>query len=293
MQETFQKIAQSKMFGNFITVIIVIAGAIVGLETEESIVLRFGDILHIFDKIILAIFIAEVVIKIGAQGKKPWNYFKDGWNIFDFSIVVAALMPFGGSSVAVLRLFRLLRVLRLVTAIPKLQLLVNALLKSIPSMGYVSVLLMLLFYVYAVAGVIFFSKNDPVYFGDIGASLITLFRIVTLEGWSEILYIEMRGCASFGYDDMKELCTHSQAQPIIAVIYFVSYILVGTMVLLNLFIGVIMNGMEEAKEETDELNAQELSNEDKKAHDLIKELKTKLHDAQELMSKIERSTKIK
>jgi voltage-gated sodium channel len=191
----------------------------------------------------------EVVLKIGAEGRRPWRYFADPWNVFDFAIVAACLLPFSGSAVTVLRLLRLLRVLKLVRALPKLQILVSALLKSIPSMAYVGIMLSLLFYVYSVAGVFFFSANDPIHFGDLPISALTLFRVVTLEGWTEMLYINMYGCNRFGYEGFPEACTAPEAMPLLATAYFVSFVMVGTMVVLNLFVGVIMNGMEEAQQE--------------------------------------------
>jgi len=151
-----------------------------------------------------------------------------------------------------LRLLRLLRVLKLVKALPKLQMLVNALLRSIPSMGYVSLLLLLLFYIYAVAAVTFFGENDPVHFKDLQTAMLSLFRVVTLEDWTDIMYINMYGCANYGYDGIIEKCTNSNAYPIGAALFFVSFVLLGTMIVLNLFIGVIMTGMDEAKRSMDE-----------------------------------------
>ena len=157
MFEKFKEIAEAKWFQNTVTNAILVAGILVGIATYEKFSLKHQGILELLNKIVLGIFIIEIVVKMLAEGKKPWNYFKDAWNVFDFVIVAAAFMPFGGSSVATLRLLRLLRVLKLVKALPKLQMLVGALLKSIPSMGYVSILLLLLFYIYAVAGVFFFG----------------------------------------------------------------------------------------------------------------------------------------
>lgn len=244
-----KKIAESKWFQNSITIAIIIAGILVGIATYTEFAERHHVLLELLNKIILWIFVAEVVIKMVAEGKKPWRYFNDGWNVFDFIIVAAAFMPFGGSSVAVLRLLRLLRVLKLVKALPKLQLLVNALLKSIPSMGYVSILLLLLFYIYAVAAVFFFGANDPIHFENLQMSMLSLFRVVTLEDWTDVMYISMYGCENYGYDGNMNLCTNSSAHPIGAAIFFVSFVLFGTMIILNLFIGVIMNGMDEAREE--------------------------------------------
>lgn len=282
MVQLCKKIAESKWFQNFITLAIIIAGILVGIATYSEFSQKYHTILEVANKVVLWIFVAEVIIKMVAEGKKPWRYFNDGWNVFDFIIVAAAFMPFGGSSIAVLRLLRLLRVLKLVKALPKLQLLVSALLKSIPSMGYVSILLLLLFYIYAVAAVFFFGANDPIHFENLQMSMLSLFRVVTLEDWTDVMYINMYGCENYGYDGNMDLCTNSSASPIGAAIFFVSFVLLGTMIILNLFIGVIMNGMDEARDEANEMDKSDagstLSN--------VQELETKLSEMQALVIKL-------
>jgi len=247
MQLALRRVVESNRFQNFVTGVIVAAGIVVGLETYPSLVDSHGWLLHGADRIILWIFVAEIAIKVGAEGRAPWRFFHDPWNVFDFIIVAGALLPFEGNAITVVRLLRLLRVLRLVHVLPKLQILVTALIKSIPPMAYVTLLLLLVFYVYAVAGVFLFGANDPVHFTSLEMSMLSLFRIVTLEGWVDILYINMHGCALYGYDSNPVIaCTDSQASPVVAVVYFVSFVLMGTMIILNLFIGVILNSMDEA-----------------------------------------------
>ena len=114
-------------------------------------------------------------------------------------------------------------------------------------MGYVSVLLFLLFYIYSVAAVFFFGKNDPVHFADLQTSFLTMFRVVTLEDWTDVMYINMFGCENYGYGGSEVHCVASQGNPLFAALFFVSFVLLGTMIFLNLFIGVIMNGMDEAR----------------------------------------------
>ncbi len=226
-----RQIADSSWFQQTVTIVIILAGVLVGLETYPHLVAAYGDWMHLADKIILGIFVAEIVVKMGAEGKTPWKYFRDPWNVFDFTIVTLSFLPIAGQAIVVLRLIRLLRVLRLVRALPKLQLLVGALLKSLPSMGYVGLLLFILFYVYAVAGTFLFGHHDPGHFGTLQRSFLTLFETVTLEGWVDVLNVQM------------------EVRPVAAVLFFLSFILLGTMIMLNLFIGVIMNGMQEAQSE--------------------------------------------
>ncbi len=248
--EFFAKIARSKAFNNFILVTILAAAVVVGLQTYGDKLAAWQGLLEKLDLIILLIFTFELVVKVLAEGAHPLRYFKDNWNIFDFLIVaicwLAHFVPgMNAGFVAVIRLARVLRVLRLINALPQLRLLVDAMLKSIPSMGYVGVLLGVLFYIYAAMGVFLFGQNDPVYFGNLQRAMVTLFQIVTLEGWADIMYGNVYGCNHPVYG--REDCTHPNAMGVWAVIYFISFVLIGTMVVLNLFIGVIMNSMDEAR----------------------------------------------
>jgi voltage-gated sodium channel len=168
--------------------------------------------------------------------------------VFDFTIVAVCFLPMDGQYAAVLRLARVLRVLRLVTTVPRLQLLVGALLKSIPSMVYVSVLLSILFYIYGVIGTFLFGKHDPVHFGSLGASMLSLFQTVTMEGWVDLMAIQLYGHDYVAGQPATAVSTgHGPA----AILYFVSFILLGTMIMLNLFIGVIMKSMSEVEAENE------------------------------------------
>jgi voltage-gated sodium channel len=247
--ERCRRLAAAKAFQNFILVVILAAGVLVGLETYPSITRRHGGTLHTLDWLIIGIFTFEIAVKVVAEWPKPWRFFRDGWNIFDFVVVAVCFLPFHAQYVAVLRLARLLRVIRLVRALPDLQVLVTALLKSLPSMLYIGLLLGLLFYLYGVLGTFLFAQNDPIHFGTLHTTLLTLFGNVTLEGWIDVMNINIEGCAAVGYEDTPELCRRSTPQPIAAVVYFCSFVVIGTMVVLNLFIGVITNSMEGAREE--------------------------------------------
>ena len=140
-----KRLVESDWFHHGIVAVIVLAGIVAGLETSPAIMERHGALLLAMDKVILGIFVLEALVKMAAYGRRPWLYFADGWNVFDFLIVVVCLLPVGGPFAAVLRLARALRLLRLVSTLPKLQLLVGALLRSLSAMGYVGLLLVLLF----------------------------------------------------------------------------------------------------------------------------------------------------
>ena len=228
MTRAIKRIVEANAFHHVIVGVIVLAGAVAGLETSPSIMSRHGSTLLALDRVILGVFVVEALLKISAQGRRPWRYFADGWNVFDFLIVVMCLLPAAGPFAAVLRLARALRLLRLVSALPKLQLLVGALLKSLSGMGYVSLLLALLFYIYAVAGTHLFGVNDPKHFGSLPAALLSLFRLVTLDNWTDLFAAQV-----------------AHVPPVKVAIYFVTFIVLGTMIILNLFIGIIMNSMSE------------------------------------------------
>ncbi|HMT11544.1 MAG TPA: ion transporter [Ignavibacteria bacterium] len=249
MANIFRSITESKAFQSFIVMVILAAGVIVGLETYPGLMAVHGDLLHLLDHIVLYIFVAEILMKMLAKGSKPWEFFYDGWNVFDFIIVAVCFLPIGGAYIAGLRLARILRGFRLVSALPKLQVLVGALLKSIPSMSYVGILLFLLFYIYAVIGTFMFGLNDPIHFGSLQASMMTLFKTITLEGWIDFMNIQYYGSNLYGYEAFPDTVRTPSAHPIAAPVYFISFILLGTMIMLNLFIGVIINGMEETNKE--------------------------------------------
>jgi voltage-gated sodium channel len=228
------KIVHSSRFQHFVIGTIIVAGVLAGIETNAEAVAAYGPALRILDVVVLAVFILEALLKLAAHCPRPWDYFKDGWNVFDFTVIVLCLLPVDSQFAVVLRLGRTLRLLRLVSALPKLQLLVGALIKSFGSMGYVGLLLGIMFYIYAITGVHLFGGHDRENFGSLAQAFLTLFQIITLDDWRNLL-------TSAGGES-----------PAVAVIYFVSFILLGTMIMLNLFIGIIMNSMSEMHTELDE-----------------------------------------
>jgi voltage-gated sodium channel len=232
--ETTRRIVHAPWFQRFVIATIILAGVLAGIETDAATVATHGTVLRSLDAIVLGIFIIEAILKLTAHCPRPWDYFRDGWNVFDFTIIVLCLLPVGSQFAVVLRLGRTLRLLRLVSALPKLQLLVGALIKSFSSMGYVSLLLGIMFYIYAITGVHLFGGHDKEHFGSLSQALLTLFQTITLDDWKHLL------------------ASASGGSPAIAVIYFVSFILLGTMIMLNLFIGIIMNSMSEMHAELEE-----------------------------------------
>ena len=262
LPEFCRRIVEASWFTGFIITVIVFAGILVGLETSTSLVAEHGGLIDLLNNVVLAIFVAEIILKMTAACPKPWRFFNDGWNVFDFLIVAVCFLPLGASFAPVLRLFRLFRVLRLVSVIPKLQVIVSALLRCLPSMFYVTILLFMVFYIYAVAGTMLFGANDPVHFGGLWTSMLSLFRVVTLEDWTDVMYIQMFGSDVYeGYNQSIEgHPVTPKAHPLLGAFYFVSFVLVGTMIMLNLVIGVIINGMDEAQKEVADRRLHELLN---------------------------------
>lgn len=277
--ETCRKIVASPAFNQLILALIVLSGVLIGMETYPrfDVHTSIGKWLQMLQNIILVVFVAEAVIKIAAHGSKPWEYFRNPWNIFDFTIVAVSLLPFGGRQfVMVFRMARLLRALRLLTMLPRLQILVSALLKSIPALGYVGILLLLHFYIYAVMGTFLFRDNDPVRFGNLQRSMLSLFQVVTLEGWNDVLHTQMFGSKVGPTDYYPEAWQRlpesanrvPTPHPVAAPLFFVSFIMLGTMIMLNLFTGVIIGSMQEAEDQSSGKVADEVE-----AH--IKELEEK------------------
>ncbi len=267
--ETALKITKNKIFNIFIFSLILLSAILIGIETYPGISSKQRSLMEFLDKLIILFFTLEISFKILSNGKRPWNFFLDPWNVFDFIIVAVCLVPAVDTHFfAVLRILRILRILRMITFFPKLRLLISTLLKSVPSMGYIILLIAILFYVYAIVGVFAFGSADPMHFGDLHHTLVTLFKVLTLEGWTDIMNTHIYGSGS------KENMEIVSFWPFL---YFASFILVGAMIIMNLFIGVIMNSMQESQDElTQEI--QELKFQDKNSELLYSNILTKLDE---------------
>ncbi len=216
--------ARSARFQRVITTLIIINAITLGLETSRTVMAATGGFIHLLDSIILAVFVVEVLIRIGAQG---WRFFTEAWNLFDFFVVGVALVP-TTENFSVLRALRVLRVLRLVSIMPRMRRVVEALLSSLPGLGAVSAVLCLVFYVASVMATQLFGDAFPEWFGTLGHSLYSLFQIMTLESWS--MGIVRPVMVEFPY----------------AWAFFVPFILIATFTMLNLFIAVVVNAMQVA-----------------------------------------------
>lgn len=236
-----REITNNRYFNYFIFFLIFLSAVIIGIETYPGLASRYHALLSLTDRVIITLFTLEIALKIGSNGKRPWVYFSDPWNLFDFLIVAICLIPLNDTHYfAVFRILRILRIFRMITVFPKLKLIVSALLKSIPSMGYVIMLIGILFYVYAIVGVFVFGGADPLHFGDLHHAFVTLFKVLTLEGWTDIMNTHILGADGNGNQQIVSFWPF---------LYFASFIIVGAMIIMNLFIGVIMNSMDESQKE--------------------------------------------
>lgn len=219
----------------FITALIIINAVILGMETSPSIMAAAGPLIVALDSAILAVFVVEIAVRMAYR---RGAFFKDGWSLFDLAVVAIALAP-TTPGLAVLRALRVLRVLRLITVLPKLKMIVSALLSSLPGLAMIMLLQSLLFYVGAVISTKLFGSSFPEWFGTLGASLYTLFQVMTLESWSMGIV-----------RPVMEQYPYSWA-------FFVPFILIATFTMLNLFIAVIVNAMQALHEEENaEVNAE-------------------------------------
>ncbi len=224
------RLVNKAAFEYTIIALILLNGVFLGLGTSPVLAQQYGDLLHLGNQIVLGVFIVEALLKMIALAPRVDMYFRDGWNVFDFLVIVFSLIPATGEFAMVARLARLLRVLRLISAIRELRLIVAALVRSIPSVGHVMLLMSIIVYIYAIIGYQLFHEHDPMHWRSLGISVLTLFNIITLEGWTVVMENAMQ--------------LHSWAW-----IYFVSFVIAGTFVVINLFIAIIINNLDEAKAE--------------------------------------------
>jgi voltage-gated sodium channel len=254
--KALQNMIESKTFELALTCLIIINAITLGLETSPPIMAQWGPSLHLIDRILLGVFVLELVAKLFVY---RLGFFKSGWNIFDFGIIAIALIPASGP-LTVLRALRILRVLRLVTIIPSLKRVVGAMIASLPGMGSIILLLLLVFYVGGVMSTKLFQGTEPEAFGTLGRSLYTLFQLMTLDGWS-------------GEIVKPVLENHP-----FAMLFFLPFILFSAFVALNLFIGVIVGAMQSEAEASAKEEAKETIEEDRALLAEIRSLRSEIAD---------------
>lgn len=235
LRAMLHRLIDQPWFNRFILTLILLNALILGMETSATLMAQYGPLLLALDKIMLAVFVLELLLRIFVH---RLAFFKDPWSLFDFAVVAIALIPASGP-LAVLRSLRVLRVLRVLSMVPSMKRVVSALLGSLPGLASIALVLLLIYYVFAVIATKLFSAAFPEWFGSIGASFYTLFQVMTLESWS--MGISRPVMEQFPY----------------AWLFFVPFILVATFTMLNLFIAIIVNTMQTFTEEEHALERQQ------------------------------------
>lgn len=254
-KQKLHNLVESNLFTGTIITLILINAIIVGMETYPSLYQEYRPWFWTADHILLWIFTVEIALRMLAAPSFK-HFFKNSWNWFDFLIVTASHVFMGAHFVTVLRILRVLRVFRAISVIPSLRRLVDALLMTIPALGNIMLLMGIIFYIFAVIGTMLFQHTSPEYFGTLQASLLTLFQIVTLDSWGSVVMRQI----------LEELPW--------AWVYFVSFVLVGTFVVFNLFIGVIVNNVDKAENAEKEIE---------NTYDEVKELRKEIGELKELI----------
>lgn len=231
LQQRFIALRENKLFETFVIFVIIFSALLIGAKTYDipSGMLSF---LLALDWAVTLFFLAEILVRMIAEGSLR-AFFSKGWNIFDFIIVVASLIPVEDSEAALLgRLLRVFRVLRLVSIIPELRVLLNAFIQAIPRMGYVSLLMFVIFYIYAAVGSMFFHHINELLWSNITVSMLTLFRVATFEDWTDVMYETM-------------------AVYPLSWAYYLSFIFIVAFVFLNMMIGIVLETLQREHEAYD------------------------------------------
>jgi voltage-gated sodium channel len=230
-----KRIVSSNTFDWIITGVILLQAIALAIEATPAILSIGKDLelleagtFSIIQSLVIAVFIVEAALRLIAVYPRPQRYFKDPWNCFDFAIIILSVIPISGQFSTIARLVRLLRITRLVTKSNELRAIVSTLVRSIPSIFNILILLSILFFIYAIVGHHLFRNADPEHWSSFPTSLITLFQIITLEGWVNIMEPIVTGLG------------------LIYWVYFASFIVIGTFIIINLFISVIVRKSEEA-----------------------------------------------
>ena len=231
MVDYFSKIKDSRFFNIFAVSVILLAALHAGAITYD-LSSKVEPYLVFFDYAITVIFLIEIVIRLLAE-KSILNFFKNGWNVFDFLIVTISLIPMDGNeTVLVARLLRIVRILRIITIMPQLKIIIDSLFKTLPKVGYVCLLMFIFFYIWAAIGSILFHHIDPERWGNIGTAMLLLLQVLTFDDWGAI----MRDVVS--------------VYPF-AWVYFVTFLILNAFILFNMIIGIIVDAMSQQVEKGD------------------------------------------
>jgi voltage-gated sodium channel len=223
------RLVESPVFITLVLVVILANAFVLGLQTYPEIEREHGSTLDLLNEVFLWFFVVEVALRIGAYSRRPQDFFRSGWNVFDFVVIAVAFVPGVRESSTLLRLARLMRVVRVVRILPELRVLVTAVVRSLPPLGSMVLLTTLLIFVYGMFGWLLFADELPQDWGTIGEAMLSLFVMLTLEDFPR--YME------------RAMAVHQWSW-----IYFVTFVLITAFIVINVLIGIVLNSMEEARE---------------------------------------------
>ena len=224
-----RRLVESHGFNWFIVGVIIVNAVVLGLQTYADVEREYGSVLDAANDVCFAIFLAELALRIASYGRRPQDFFRNGWNVFDFVVILAVFIPGVRQNATVLRVFRLLRIVRVVRLLPEVRVLLAGVWRSVPPLASMAVLTVLLLFIYGMVGWLLFGDEIPGDWGDIGQAMLTLFVMLTLENFP--VYMD------------RGMNVHSWSW-----IYFVSFVLLAAFIVLNVLIGIVLNSMEEARE---------------------------------------------
>lgn len=265
-QDRFEKLRSNKFFEAAVIAIIVISALVIGAKTYEE-TTQVEQWLIYLDTAVTVFFLIEIVIRMAAE-RSLRNFFKKGWNVFDVLIVTASLIPMDDSEMVLLaRLLRIFRVLRLVSMIPELQMLLNALVKSVPRMGYVVLLMFIIFYIYAAIGSFLFHNVDEGLWGNISLAMLTLFQVATFESWATAVLYPTMDVYPYAW------------------IYFLTFIFLNAFIFLNMMIGIVLDVMQKESAILDLESGEGEEAEIKGLRSDVRELRTQLDRMEAALAK--------
>lgn len=252
-----KRVESSALFQGAVIFIIVLSALTIGAKTYDIPPLLESS-LSVMDTGITFFFLAEILLRfIACEDRK--RFFLSGWNIFDTLVVAGSLIPLDNADAVLIgRLLRVFRVLRLVSVLPELRRLINALLKAIPRMGYIALLMFIIFYIYAAVGSLFFASVNETLWGDVSISMLTLFRVATFEDWTDVMYETM------------------QDYPL-SWIYYLTFIFLTAFIFLNMMVGAILEVM----------TAEHSAGDQEKAHQERHDMSEQLHRMQQQLDEIQ------
>ncbi|MCL2455297.1 MAG: ion transporter [Micrococcales bacterium] len=247
MRDRVTRLVEHRLFERTILAVILLNSVVLGLETSPEMMDRHGAVLETLDRVFISIYVAEMILKLVAS---RLAYFRSGWNVFDFLIVVSSLLPAGGTFTG-LRVLRVLRVLRLVSGLKPLRKIVSSILRSAPGIGWTVLLMMIIYYIFAIVGIHLFRPQSPERFGSLGAAFTSLFQLTTLDNWGDIVF-PLTSANGWAW------------------VYFVLFITMASFVLINVILGIVVDSLNLQSKDEEKESIEAAKDPDATASDMLR-----------------------